>query len=169
MTVRLENSERLHRFLVEQSPDIIYTLDKKGHFIFVNGRVHGLLGYTREELLGKHYSLIVHPDDLEHARFAFNERRIGDRASTNVEIRLQTKTQRVRHFENRTIVTILSAQGLYAAADGPATRTSWAPRASPATSPTARRPRRPLLSRPFTICSPDSRTASCSRIDWRLR
>jgi predicted signal transduction protein with EAL and GGDEF domain len=34
----------------------------------------------------------VHPDDQEHARFAFNERRIGDRASTNVEIRLQTKT-----------------------------------------------------------------------------
>jgi PAS domain-containing protein len=56
MTVRLEHSERLHRFLVEQSPDIIYTLDKNGHFIFVNGRVHGLLGYTREELLGKHYS-----------------------------------------------------------------------------------------------------------------
>jgi PAS domain S-box-containing protein len=53
MTVRLENSERLHRFLVEQSPDIIYTLDKNGCFIFVNGRVHGLLGYTREELLGQ--------------------------------------------------------------------------------------------------------------------
>jgi PAS domain S-box-containing protein len=86
MTVRLEHSERLHRFLVEQSPDIIYTLDKNGVFIFVNGRVQALLGYSREELLGKHYSLIVHPDDQEHARFAFNERRIGDRASTNVEI-----------------------------------------------------------------------------------
>lgn len=120
MTVRLEHSERLHRFLVDQSPDIIYTLDKNGSFVFVNGRVQALLGYTREELLGKHYSIIVHPDDLEHARFVFNERRIGDRASTNVEIRLQTKTQRVRHFENRSIVTILSAQGIYAAEEGPA-------------------------------------------------
>jgi diguanylate cyclase (GGDEF)-like protein/PAS domain S-box-containing protein len=122
MTVQLENSERLHRFLVEQSPDIIYTLDRDGRFIFINGRVEALLGYSRGELLGKHYSLIVHPDDLEHARFAFNERRIGDRASTNVEIRLQTKTQGVRHFENRTIVTILSAQGLYDTTDGPATQ-----------------------------------------------
>ena len=120
MTVRLEHSERLHRFLVEQSPDIIYTLDRNGCFIFLNGRVQALLGYSRDELLGKHYSVIVHPDDLEHARYAFNERRIGDRASTNVEIRLQTKTQRVRHFENRTIVTILSSQGIYAAAEGPA-------------------------------------------------
>jgi diguanylate cyclase (GGDEF)-like protein/PAS domain S-box-containing protein len=120
MTVRLEHSERLHRFLVDHSPDFIYTLDRNGCFIFVNGRVQALLGYSREELLGQHYSLIVHPDDLEHARFAFNERRIGDRASTNVEIRLQSKTQGVRHFENRTIVAILSSQGLYAAADGPA-------------------------------------------------
>ena len=120
MTVRLEHSERLHRFLVERSPDIIYTLDRNGSFIFVNGRVEALLGYTPAELLGKHYSVVVHPDDLEHARFAFNERRIGDRASTNVEVRLQTKTQGVRHFENRTIVTILSAQGLYAAEEGPA-------------------------------------------------
>lgn len=122
MTVRLEQSERLHRFLVEQSPDIIYTLDKDGAFIFVNGRVQALLGYTREELLGKHYSMIVYPDDLEHARFAFNERRIGDRASTNVEIRLQTKNQGVRHFENRTIVAILSAQGIYATNEEPASR-----------------------------------------------
>ncbi len=120
MTVRLEHSERLHRFLVERSPDIIYTLDRNGSFIFVNGRVEALLGYTPAELLGKHYSVVVHPDDLEHARFAFNERRIGDRASTNVEVRLQTKTQGVRHFENRTIVTILSAQGLYTAEEGPA-------------------------------------------------
>jgi diguanylate cyclase (GGDEF)-like protein/PAS domain S-box-containing protein len=120
MTVRLEHSERLHRFLVERSPDIIYTLDRNGSFIFINGRVEALLGYTPAELLGKHYSVLVHPDDLEHARFAFNERRIGDRASTNVEVRLQTKTQGVRHFENRTIVTILSAQGLYAAEEGPA-------------------------------------------------
>jgi len=39
MTVRLEHSERLHRFLVDHSPDFIYTLDRNGCFIFVNGRV----------------------------------------------------------------------------------------------------------------------------------
>ncbi|WP_291994401.1 EAL domain-containing protein [Candidatus Accumulibacter sp. ACC003] len=121
MTVRLEQSERLHRFLVERSPDIIYTLDCTGHFIFINSRVEALLGYARDELHGKHYSLIVHPDDLERARFAFNERRIGDRASTNVEIRLQTRTQGVRHFENQTIVTILTSQGIYAATEEPST------------------------------------------------
>lgn len=119
MTVQIEQSERLHRFLVEQSPDIIYTLDDKGNFVFINFRMQALLGYQNDELLGRHYSVIVHPDDVEHARYAFNERRIGDRASTNVEIRLLTRNIDTRPLENRCIVTILTAQGIYASLEGP--------------------------------------------------
>jgi len=113
MTATLEQSERLHRFLVEQSPDLIYTLDDNGHFIFVNSRVESLLGYRREELLGQHYSLIVHEDDIEQARYAFNERRIGERATTNFEVRLINKQNGVQHFDNRMVVAILSSQGIY--------------------------------------------------------
>ena len=113
MTARLEQSERLHRFLVDQSPDFIYTLDSEGRFIFVNSRIETLLGYARDELLGQHYSCIVHDDDLEKARYAFHERRIGERATTNFEVRLKTKTAGIRHFDNRMIVAILSSQGVY--------------------------------------------------------
>ena len=114
MTARLEQSERLHRFLVEQSPDLIYTLDNEGKFIFLNSRIETLLGYQREELVGQHYSVIVHEDDLEQARYAFHERRIGDRATNNFEVRLRNRQNGVRHFENRIIVAILSSQGIYA-------------------------------------------------------
>ncbi|MBK7463233.1 MAG: EAL domain-containing protein [Betaproteobacteria bacterium] len=113
MTATLEQSERLHRFLVEQSPDLIYTLDERGHFIFVNSRVESLLGYRREDLIGQHYSLIVHEDDIEQARYAFHERRIGDRATTNFEVRLINKQNGVQHFDNRMVVAILSSQGIY--------------------------------------------------------
>lgn len=114
MTARLEQSERLHRFLVEQSPDLIYTLDSHSRFIFVNGRVESLLGYGRDELIGQHYSVIVHEDDIEQAQYAFRERRIGERATNNFEVRLKNKQQGIRHFENRMIVAILSSQGIYA-------------------------------------------------------
>ncbi|MBD5805394.1 Phytochrome-like protein cph2 [Azoarcus sp. Aa7] len=113
MTARLEESERLHRFLVEYSPDIIYTLDPEGCFVFLNRRIESLLGYNRGELIGKHYSLIVHPMDLEQARSAFAERRVGLRATTNQEIRLRCRNLDVRSFENRTIVAMLSSQGIY--------------------------------------------------------
>jgi diguanylate cyclase (GGDEF)-like protein/PAS domain S-box-containing protein len=113
MTARLEQSERLHRFLVESSPDLIYTLDREGRFIFINGRVESLLGYTRDELIGNYYSLIVHAEDLEQAVFAFTERRGGDRATSNIEVRLKCKDTSYRHFESRYIVAMLSAIGIY--------------------------------------------------------
>lgn len=113
MTARLEQSERLHRFLVEHSPDIIYTLDANGQFVFINNRIETLLGYKRADLIGKHYSAIVHPADLEQARYAFAERRVGDRATNNHEIRLRCRNLGVRNFTSRTIVAILSSQGIY--------------------------------------------------------
>jgi len=113
ITAQLEQSERLHRFLVENSPDIIYTLDAEGCFRFVNNRTEVLLGYDQSELIGQHYSVIVDERDLETAQFAFAERRVGDRATSNFEIRLRTKNDQVCHFESRAIVAILSSQGIY--------------------------------------------------------
>ncbi|MFT3850840.1 MAG: EAL domain-containing protein [Propionivibrio sp.] len=114
MTSQLKHSERLHRFLVEQSPDLIYTVDNRGHFVFINPRVESLLGFKPEELIDQHYSVIVHEDDMERAHYAFNERRMGERATINFEVRLKNKQQGTRHFDNRMIVAILSSQGVYA-------------------------------------------------------
>ncbi|HEU5434970.1 MAG TPA: response regulator, partial [Telluria sp.] len=86
---QLENSEKLYRYLVDSSPDIIYTLNHEGRFTFVNDRAYQLLGFAREDLIGKHYSILVHEEDLERARYAFNERRVDERASRNVELRLK--------------------------------------------------------------------------------
>ncbi|MFP5411173.1 MAG: response regulator, partial [Gammaproteobacteria bacterium] len=48
---RLQQSEKWHRFLVNSSPDFIYTLDCEGRFTFVNERVESLVGYRPDELL----------------------------------------------------------------------------------------------------------------------
>ncbi len=114
MTARLEQSERLHRFLVERSPDIIYTLDNKGCFTFINSRVESLLGFSRDELIGFPYFTIVHDDDLGRAVYAFNERRTDHRATTNLEVRLKCKRHDTyKTFEDRRVVTMLSAIGIY--------------------------------------------------------
>lgn len=114
MAARLEQSERLHRFMIESSPDIIYTLDRTGCFTFINGRVESLLGYSREELIGSPYFTIVHDDDRDRAIYAFNEKRTDHRATTNLEIRLKCKQGGdSRIFEDRQVVTMLSAVGMY--------------------------------------------------------
>ncbi len=118
MQMQLRESERLHRYLVDTSPDIIYILDPEGNFTFINERVESLLGFAKNELVGKHYSLLVHHDDLEQAKYVFNERRIGKRASRNVELRLKCKDDGApRFFETRTLPIEMSSMGIYANAD----------------------------------------------------
>jgi len=111
----LEASEQRYRFIVNNSPDIIYMLDGNGHFAFVNERIATLLGHDPDEMLGMHYSSVVHKDDMEKARFAFDERRTGSRASQNIEFRLLCKDSALpyRYFESRSITIELSSMGMY--------------------------------------------------------
>jgi len=114
MQKQLAESERLHRYIVNTSPDIIYILDQDGHFTFINERIESLLGFSKEEIVGKHYSFLVHHDDMEQAKYVFNERRIGTRAAKNIELRLKCKDDgNGRHFNNRTLPIELSATGMY--------------------------------------------------------
>jgi diguanylate cyclase (GGDEF)-like protein/PAS domain S-box-containing protein len=112
---RLENSEKMYRYLVDSSPDIIYTLNHEGCFTFVNDRAYQLLGFTREELIGSHYSILVHDEDLERARYVFNERRVDERASRNVELRLKCNTGggAERTFNNTLMTISLNAIGMH--------------------------------------------------------
>ncbi|GAB2847796.1 hypothetical protein GCM10027277_14870 [Pseudoduganella ginsengisoli] len=111
---RLENSERMYRYLVDSSPDIIYTLNHEGHITFVNDRAYQLLGFTRDELIGRHYSVLVHDEDQERARYVFTERRTDERASRNVELRLRCKGNGIERTFSNTLMTIpLNAIGMH--------------------------------------------------------
>jgi len=111
---QLSESERLHRYMINTSPDIIYILDQDGHFTFINERIESLLGFSKEEIVGKHYSFLVHNDDTQQAKYVFNERRIEKRAAKNIELRLKCKDDgSTRHFANRTLPIELCAMGMY--------------------------------------------------------
>ena len=111
---RLECSEKLYRYLVDSSPDIIYTLNAEGRFTFVNDRAQQLLGFNREELVGQHYSLVVHEDDLERAHAVFDERRGGDHIAHNIELRLKCMNplETARTFDHTLMTISLNSIGL---------------------------------------------------------
>ncbi|HEX7036527.1 MAG TPA: EAL domain-containing protein [Pseudomonadales bacterium] len=115
MELQLRESESLHRFIVNSSPDLVYMLDRNGCFTFLNDRVGSLLGYRKEELIGKHYSEIVDPEFLEEARHVFAERRTGSRAASNVEIRLKSRLPRrgSRMYHPSGVWMEISAMGVY--------------------------------------------------------
>lgn len=92
--------------LVKALPDIVYVLDSLGHFVYLNDAVRSL-GYEPEELLGRHFTDIIHKEDrLSVSREAvlariraqsffpetppklFDERRSGQRMTRELEVRL---------------------------------------------------------------------------------
>ncbi|MBW2095493.1 MAG: response regulator [Deltaproteobacteria bacterium] len=112
---KLELSEERYRYLVQNSPDIIYTLDENGNFTFVSQAVKRLLGYDADQLIGKHYSTIIHDEDMERAQWIFNERRTGDRAAAGVQLRLKAAEghEAFRACDVRHLAIELKATGMY--------------------------------------------------------
>ena len=48
--------------LMKALPDIVYALDAQGRFVYLNEAVSGL-GYEPKDLLGRHFSTLIHADD----------------------------------------------------------------------------------------------------------
>ena len=108
----LKRAEEHYRTLVQTIPDIIYKVDSNGIFTFISESIKQL-GYTPEELIGKHFKKIIHPDDFEKVSRKkvlpkytgkitgdadspklFDERRTGNRMTKNLEVRLLLKNQK---------------------------------------------------------------------------
>ncbi len=111
----LGKSEQLHRFIVNNSPDFIYMLDDQGHFTYVNDMAEELLGYKRNELLGRHFSSIIHPHNAAEMHNLFSEQRTGDRAPRSIEIRLLVNRSgdQVEGLDNSELIVELNAVGVY--------------------------------------------------------
>jgi len=109
----LKASEKKYSAIVENSPDIIYILDPEGHFNFVGGALEELLGFTAEELTGKHFTSIIWPEDVKKAEWRVNERRTGERSTKGFEVRLITKRGKGKHFDIKYLPVELYTFGAY--------------------------------------------------------
>ena len=98
---RLSVSEKLHRFLVDHSPDIIFILDENGRFSFVNDQVESLLHYQRGELIGEYFLSLVEPEDQEKARYFLDSAHKLDDIQPCINLDLIARQARGsrRHFE----------------------------------------------------------------------
>ena len=99
--LHIDRSERLHRFLVDASPDIIFILDQNGRISYVNDRLKVLLGRETKSAIGRHFSRLVHDHDRERASYAFSPRKLSETAQHSIELRLKSSVDAsgFRHFE----------------------------------------------------------------------
>ncbi|GAF69910.1 unnamed protein product, partial [marine sediment metagenome] len=112
---KLALTEKRYRYLVDNSPDIIYILDHEGRFTFVNDAIEPLLSFEANQLIGNHYTSIVFEEDIDKARYHFNERRTGKRAAVSTELRLKFyhNGDGLKPFEREYLTVELKAMGMY--------------------------------------------------------
>ena len=110
---RLAHSERLHRYMVDNSPDLIYILNLKGEFSFVNDSCTKLLGYDKSEMLGRHYSEFIAEEDRLKAEYLFNERRRSSRSNRTVELGLKCNADPAKPFDHSVRPIELNSMGIY--------------------------------------------------------
>jgi len=70
-------SERRHRELIEQAPEGIFVADPDGRYTEVNSAGCQMLGYRREELIGKNILDIIRPEEADRLQKAMASLRRG--------------------------------------------------------------------------------------------
>jgi len=68
----LRVSEERYRSFYERTPVGYQSLDEAGHFVEVNQAWLDMLGYTREEVIGRPFGDFLHPDWQEHCKENFS-------------------------------------------------------------------------------------------------
>ena len=65
---RLRQSQARYRHLVQNSPDIVWSVDAEARFTFVSATVERLTGWQPLELLGEHFGALIHESSREVAQ-----------------------------------------------------------------------------------------------------
>lgn len=63
----LRSSEARYRFLLERSPDLIWSTDSEGNITFMSDSLERMTGWRPDEVAGQHYSLLLDPQSAEEA------------------------------------------------------------------------------------------------------
>ncbi len=85
----LRESEKSYRLLLENLNEIVYVLDERAVIKYVSPNVEQIAGYKQEELTGRQYIDLVHPDDKNERMEQFSK--IANGINNPTEYRLLKK------------------------------------------------------------------------------
>ena len=83
-----------YRALVENLNDVVFSLDTEGRFSYVSPIIEDFSGYGVDDVVGKRFSLFVHPEDLPSLQKSFERTAAGYQAP--VEFRVFEKGGAIR-------------------------------------------------------------------------
>ncbi|MBI4389259.1 MAG: PAS domain S-box protein, partial [Nitrospinae bacterium] len=113
--LRIEESEKRYRTIVETVSDIIFQLDPDQKITFINSAIREL-GYDPENAIGKSVDEFLCPEDKDKVKLIAT-RRVGARCTRNLEVRLRYKSGATEWHEMKKIAVLLDSYGMWSVPD----------------------------------------------------
>jgi diguanylate cyclase (GGDEF)-like protein/PAS domain S-box-containing protein len=91
----LRDSEKRFRTLIETTHDLIFIVNAKGYFTYVNSRFKEMLGHEPHELMGKSFTSIVAPESIASVFAHFKEGMNGQNVPAYESLLLHKNGKRI--------------------------------------------------------------------------
>ncbi len=104
LEIRMQESEKKYREMVENINDVIYTLDRDGNITYISPIIEKISQYRVDELVGSSFSEFIHPDDLNGIRESYLRTIAGTGEPS--EYRMLDKDGSVRYVRTSSTVII---------------------------------------------------------------
>ncbi|MBS7621778.1 PAS domain S-box protein, partial [Candidatus Bathyarchaeota archaeon] len=98
MEKALTESEKRYRTLVEAAPDVIYSISSDGRIVSLNPAFEKITGWKCEDWIGKPFSELIHPEDLEKAVDSFQKTLAGKPEVAELRVRSKSGDYLVGEF-----------------------------------------------------------------------
>ncbi|WP_051617326.1 PAS domain-containing hybrid sensor histidine kinase/response regulator [Desulfonatronovibrio hydrogenovorans] len=99
---REHKSEERFRLMFTNAPMPYQSLDEQGNFLDVNQTFLDVLGYTHEELIGKNFGEILHPDWRDHFKENFPRfKAVGEILGVEFELVKKDQSTILAHFNGK--------------------------------------------------------------------
>ena len=97
----LRRSEERYRFLIENSPDVVFATDETGRFTFLSAAIERMVGLTADELTGQHFSVVVDESTLPIAAERWQELAADPNAESQAALLLKGRDGRLTPVDVR--------------------------------------------------------------------
>ncbi len=112
----VQESERRYRHLVDNSPDIVWSVDAEGRFTFLSDALESRTGWKPEQLLGKPFTSLASPESLGAATEAWEELRRDPNHEQRIRLDLPLPDGQIAQTEVALTGTVVD--GRFAGAHG---------------------------------------------------
>lgn len=95
----LRESEKKYRRVVNNIRDVIYQVDRKRRWTFLNLAWTEITGFSLAESIDTDFLSYIHPDDRPYSQFLFQQLLAGEKEDCRCEVRFLTKDNQIRWIE----------------------------------------------------------------------